>query len=76
MAPRVVRMQFERFGYFVSDRHEHRARAAVFNHVVTLRDTKLREESVFVSAEVVRGGRIPYTTAGAAGGPATTIPTA
>jgi hypothetical protein len=37
-----VRMQFERFGYFVSDRHEHRARTAVFNHVVTLRDTKLR----------------------------------
>jgi len=35
-------MQFERFGYFVSDRHEHRARTAVFNHVVTLRDTKLR----------------------------------
>ena len=30
--------QFERLGYFVADRRDHRADAAVFNRVVTLRD--------------------------------------
>ncbi|MFK2877381.1 glutamine--tRNA ligase/YqeY domain fusion protein [Rhodanobacter hydrolyticus] len=33
------RYQFERLGYFVADRMEHRADAPVFNRVVTLRDT-------------------------------------
>lgn len=32
-------LQFERLGYFVSDRHDHRAAAPVFNRTVTLRDT-------------------------------------
>lgn len=31
--------QFERLGYFVADRHDHRADAPVFNRSVTLRDT-------------------------------------
>jgi glutaminyl-tRNA synthetase len=31
--------QFERLGYFVADRHDHRADKPVFNRVVTLRDT-------------------------------------
>jgi len=31
--------QFERLGYFVADRMDHRADAPVFNRVVTLRDT-------------------------------------
>ncbi len=31
--------QFERIGYFVADRHDHRADAPVFNRSVTLRDT-------------------------------------
>ena len=35
-------VQFERLGYFVSDRHDHRAGAAVFNRATTLRDAKLR----------------------------------
>jgi len=30
--------QFERLGYFVADRYEHRADAPVFNRSVTLRD--------------------------------------
>ena len=30
--------QFERLGYFVADRRDHRPDAAVFNRVVTLRD--------------------------------------
>ena len=34
--------QFERLGYFVADRHDHRAGAPVFNRVVTLRDTWAR----------------------------------
>ncbi|MBD8872269.1 glutamine--tRNA ligase/YqeY domain fusion protein [Rhodanobacter sp. DHB23] len=33
------RYQFERLGYFVADRVEHRAESPVFNRVVTLRDT-------------------------------------
>ncbi len=33
------RYQFERLGYFVADRVEHRPDAPVFNRVVTLRDT-------------------------------------
>ena len=31
--------QFERTGYFVADRYDHRADAPVFNRSVTLRDT-------------------------------------
>ncbi|RPE75500.1 glutamine--tRNA ligase/YqeY domain fusion protein [Vulcaniibacterium tengchongense] len=31
--------QFERLGYFVADRYDHRAEAPVFNRSVTLRDT-------------------------------------
>jgi glutaminyl-tRNA synthetase len=31
--------QFERTGYFVADRRDHRAQAPVFNRSVTLRDT-------------------------------------
>ncbi|MDO1527776.1 glutamine--tRNA ligase/YqeY domain fusion protein [Fulvimonas sp. R45] len=33
------RFQFERLGYFVADREDHRPGAPVFNRVVTLRDT-------------------------------------
>ncbi len=33
------RYQFERLGYFVADRIDHRADAPVFNRTVTLRDT-------------------------------------
>ncbi|MDE2156888.1 MAG: glutamine--tRNA ligase/YqeY domain fusion protein [Xanthomonadaceae bacterium] len=33
------RFQFERLGYFVADRVDHRAAAPVFNRTVTLRDT-------------------------------------
>src|SRR5699024_5162932 len=33
------RLQFERLGYFVADRHDHRPEAPVFNRSVTLRDT-------------------------------------
>ncbi|RDS85285.1 glutamine--tRNA ligase/YqeY domain fusion protein [Dyella psychrodurans] len=33
------RYQFERLGYFVADRIDHRAEAPVFNRTVTLRDT-------------------------------------
>ena len=31
--------QFERLGYFVADRYDHRSDAPVFNRSVTLRDT-------------------------------------
>lgn len=34
-----VRVQFERLGYFVTDRHDHRPDAPVFNRTVTLRDS-------------------------------------
>ncbi len=34
-----TRYQFERVGYFVADRRDHRTDAPVFNRVVTLRDT-------------------------------------
>ncbi len=37
------RYQFERLGYFVADRVEHRAGAPVFNRTVTLRDTWARQ---------------------------------
>ena len=37
VAPETV-LQFERLGYFVADRHDHRADHPVFNRVVTLRD--------------------------------------
>ena len=36
------RVQFERLGYFVADRHEHSAARPVFNRTVTLRDTWAR----------------------------------
>ena len=36
---REKNVQFERLGYFVADRREHRADAPVFNRTVTLRDT-------------------------------------
>src|SRR5690606_34824112 len=35
--------QFERNGYFVADRHDHRSDAPVFNRSVTLRDTWARK---------------------------------
>ncbi len=34
-----TRIQFERMGYFVADRHDHRSEAPVFNRTVTLRDS-------------------------------------
>ncbi len=34
-----TRVQFERIGYFVADRHDHSPSAPVFNRTVTLRDT-------------------------------------
>ncbi len=34
--------QFERLGYFVADRHDHRSDAPVFNRTVTLRDSWAR----------------------------------
>jgi glutaminyl-tRNA synthetase len=37
------RYQFERLGYFVADRVDHRAQAPVFNRIVTLRDTWARQ---------------------------------
>ncbi len=37
------RFQFERLGYFVADRIDHRAGAPVFNRTVTLRDTWARQ---------------------------------
>jgi len=36
------RVQFERLGYFVADRHEHSTARPVFNRTVTLRDTWAR----------------------------------
>jgi glutaminyl-tRNA synthetase len=39
------RFQFERLGYFVADRIDHRAAAPVFNRTVTLRDTWARTGS-------------------------------
>src|SRR5699024_607816 len=38
------RLQFERTGYFVADRFDHRPQAPVFNRTVTLRDTWGRRE--------------------------------
>ena len=37
-----TRLQFERLGYFVADRHEHAPERPVFNRAVTLRDTWAR----------------------------------
>ncbi|HUW53201.1 MAG TPA: glutamine--tRNA ligase, partial [Rhodanobacter sp.] len=37
------RFQFERLGYFVADRVDHRVAAPVFNRTVTLRDTWARQ---------------------------------
>ena len=39
---RSRRFQFERLGYFVADRRDHRAGAPVFNRTVTLRDSWAR----------------------------------
>ena len=36
------RLQFERLGYFIADRHDHTATTPVFNRIVTLRDTWAR----------------------------------
>lgn len=36
--PAETRLQFERLGYFVADRHDHRPERAVFNRIVGLRD--------------------------------------
>ena len=33
-----LRVQFERHGYFVADRKDHRPEAPVFNRITTLRD--------------------------------------
>ncbi|RVU44468.1 glutamine--tRNA ligase/YqeY domain fusion protein [Rubrivivax rivuli] len=38
-APREARYQFERHGYFISDRIDHSAEAPVFNRITTLRDS-------------------------------------
>jgi glutaminyl-tRNA synthetase len=38
-APRELRVQFERHGWFVADRVEHRAEAPVFNRITTLKDS-------------------------------------
>lgn len=38
-----TRWQFERLGYFVTDRHDHRRDAPVFNRTVSLRDTWARK---------------------------------
>jgi glutaminyl-tRNA synthetase len=40
------RFQFERLGYFVADRIDHRPDAPVFNRTVTLRDTWARQAGV------------------------------
>jgi glutaminyl-tRNA synthetase len=37
-APKEARYQFERHGYFISDRIDHTAAAPVFNRITTLRD--------------------------------------
>lgn len=37
--PQETHHQFERIGYFVSDRHDHNSHNPVFNRTVTLRDT-------------------------------------
>jgi glutaminyl-tRNA synthetase len=38
-----TRLQFERLGYFVADRRDHRSDAPVFNRAVTLRDTWMQK---------------------------------
>ena len=38
-APKEARYQFERHGYFISDRVNHTAEAPVFNRITTLRDS-------------------------------------
>ncbi len=37
--PPEARIQFERLGYFVADRHDHSPQRPVFNRITTLRDT-------------------------------------
>ena len=37
--PPEARIQFERLGYFVADRHDHSPQRTVFNRITTLRDT-------------------------------------
>ena len=44
-APKEVRYQFERHGYFVADAKDHDAGRPVFNRAVTLRDSWSRETS-------------------------------
>jgi glutaminyl-tRNA synthetase len=38
-APPELRVQFERHGYFVTDRGQHTAAAPVFNRITTLKDS-------------------------------------
>ncbi|WP_037588209.1 glutamine--tRNA ligase/YqeY domain fusion protein [Stenoxybacter acetivorans] len=42
--PPESRYQFERLGYFVTDRYDHSAEKPIFNRTVTLRDTWLPEK--------------------------------
>jgi glutaminyl-tRNA synthetase len=42
-AEHETRVQFERTGYFVADRRDHRSDAPVFNRAVTLRDTWMQK---------------------------------
>ncbi len=42
LAEPELRLQFERVGFFVADRHDHGAQHPVFNRIVTLRDTWAR----------------------------------
>ena len=37
--PREQRFQFERHGYFITDRHDHTAEQPVFNRITTLKDS-------------------------------------
>ncbi len=37
--PAESRLQFERLGYFIADRHDHQADAPVFNRITSLRDS-------------------------------------
>ena len=42
--PPESRYQFERLGYFVTDRYDHRGDDPVFNRTVTLKDTWQKSE--------------------------------
>jgi glutaminyl-tRNA synthetase len=51
------RVQFERHGYYVADRLDHRAGQAVFNRTVGLRDSWARETAVQGQAPKTQGQR-------------------